>query len=269
MTTQTAAITGSASGIGAAVRARLEAEGWRVIGVDLPAPTDGAAGDGHRPPVEVEADLSHPEGRAAAVAGVLAACDGRLDALVPCAGVGPQVPDRTLLPAINYFGAIVVLDGLFDALARGEHPAAVAICSNSISMTPMPDLTLVELMVAGDEAGASTTCLDLDGPTVYAMTKVALGRAVRGRVQAWGDAGVRLNLVAPGPVTTPLLQGTRDDPVIGPFVDLLPIPLGRVAEPREIAGPIAFLLGPDASDVHGSMLFVDGGSDALFRPDHV
>ena len=101
------------------------------------------------------------------------------------------------------------------------------------------------------------------------MTKVALGRSARRRVQAWGEAGVRLNLVAPGPVTTPLLQGTRDDPVIGPFVDLLPIPLGRVAEPVEIAGPIAFLLGPDASNIHGSVLFVDGGSDALFRPDHV
>jgi NAD(P)-dependent dehydrogenase (short-subunit alcohol dehydrogenase family) len=264
MTTRTAAITGSASGIGAAVRTRLEADGWRVIGVDL-AVSARSSGT----PVEVEADLSHPEGRAAAVASVLTAGDGRLDALVPCAGVGPQVPDRRLLPAVNYFGAVAVLDGLFDALAAGESPAAVAICSNSISMTPMPDLTLVELMVEGNEAAALAACVELDGPTVYAMTKVALGRAARRRAQPWGDAGVRLNLVAPGPVTTPLLQGTRDDPVIGPFVDLLPIPLGRVAEPVEIAGPIAFLLGPEASDIHGSLLFIDGGSDALFRPDHV
>ena len=101
------------------------------------------------------------------------------------------------------------------------------------------------------------------------MTKVALGRAARQRVQAWGEAGVRLNLVAPGPVSTPLLQGTRDDAELGQYVDLLPIPLGRVGEPAEIAGPVAFLLGPDASNIHGSVLFADGGSDALFRPDHV
>jgi len=264
MTTRTAAITGSASGIGAAVRARLEHDGWRVVGVDL-AGSSRAGGA----PVEVEADLSHPEGRAAAIAEVLAAADGRLDALVPCAGVGPQVPARRLLPAINYFGAVAMLDGLFGALTAAGSAAAVAICSNSISMTPMPDLTLVELMVAGDEAAALDACEALDGPTVYAMTKVALGRAARQRAQVWGEAGVRLNLVAPGPVLTPLLQGTRDDPVIGPFVDLLPIPLGRVAEPVEIAGPIAFLLGPEASDIHGSVLFIDGGSDALFRPDHV
>ncbi len=256
MTTRTAVVTGSASGIGAAVRARLEAGGWRVIGVDL-------AGQ------EIAADLSTDDGRSAAVAAALDACDGRLDALVPCAGLGPQVPDRRLLPAVNYFGAMATLDGLFAALQAGDDPAAVGICSNSISMTPMPDLTLVELMVAGDEAAVAEACVELDGPTVYAMTKVALGRSVRRRVQEWGEAGVRLNLVAPGPVTTPLLQGTRDDPVIGPFVDLLPIPLGRVAEPAEIAGPIAFLLGPEASDIHGSVLFIDGGSDAVFRPDHV
>jgi NAD(P)-dependent dehydrogenase (short-subunit alcohol dehydrogenase family) len=256
MTIRTAAITGSASGIGAALRQRLEADGWRVVGIDL-------AGQ------EIDADLSTPEGRSAAVAATLEACDGRLDALVPCAGLGPQVGSRRLLPAVNYFGAVAMLDGLLPALSAGERAAAVAICSNSISMTPMPDLTLVELMVAGDEGTALDTCEELDGPTVYAMTKVALGRTARRRVQEWADAGVRLNLVAPGPVTTPLLQGTRDDPTIGPFVDLVPIPLGRVAEPVEIAGPIAFLLGPEASNVHGSILFVDGGSDALFRPDHV
>ena len=57
--------------------------------------------------------------------------------------------------------------------------------------------------------------------------------------------------------------------MLGQYVDLLPIPLGREAEPAEIAAPVSFLLGPDATNIHGSLLFVDGGSDALFRPDHV
>jgi NAD(P)-dependent dehydrogenase (short-subunit alcohol dehydrogenase family) len=133
----------------------------------------------------------------------------------------------------------------------------------------MPDLRLVELMVAGDETAALELAPELNGPTVYAMTKLALGRALRARVQPWADRGVRLNLVAPGPVHTPLYQGTLDDPVLGPMVDLLPVPMGRPSEPAEIAGPIAFLLSADAAMIHGSVLFVDGGSDALLRRDHV
>jgi NAD(P)-dependent dehydrogenase (short-subunit alcohol dehydrogenase family) len=254
---RTAAITGSASGIGAAIRARLETDGWRVIGVDRP-------GQGQ----EVEADLATLGGRADAIAGVLEATQGRLDALVPDPGLGPHLPSRAPLVAVNYFGAIEVLDGLFGALQQGDQPAAVLISSNSISMTPMKDTTLIDLLLAGDEPAALEAAERFDGPSVYAMTKVALARAARARVQAWGDLGVRLNLVAPGPVRTPLLQATKDDPELGKYVDLLPIPLGREGEAAEIAGPVAFLLGPDATNIHGSLLFVDGGTDALFRPDH-
>ena len=203
MSTRTAAITGSASGIGAAIRARLESEGWRVIGVDL-------AGQ------EVTADLSTPEGRQAAVGDVLDAADGRLEAAVPCAGLGPQVPSRALVASVNFFGAIEVLDGLFPALQRGDVPAAVLISSNSISMTPMDDPALLDRFLAGDEPGAREAAERFDGPSVYAMSKAALARAARSRVQAWGEAGVRLNLVAPGPVRTPLLQGTKDDRRAGP-----------------------------------------------------
>jgi NAD(P)-dependent dehydrogenase (short-subunit alcohol dehydrogenase family) len=258
-----AAITGSASGIGAAVRDVLETAGWRVIGVDL-------AGQ------EVEADLSTPEGRLDAVAAVLERAPRHsvtdepvLDAVVACAGLGPQVPNRQSLVSVNYFGAVAVLDGLLPALSASPASAAVAICSNSISVTPMPDLRLVELMVAGDETAALELAPELDGPTVYAMTKLALGRALRARVQPWADHHVRLNLVAPGPVQTPLYQGTLDDPVLGPLVDMLPVPMGRPSDPYEIAAPIAFLLSADAAMIHGSVLFVDGGSDALLRRDHV
>jgi NAD(P)-dependent dehydrogenase (short-subunit alcohol dehydrogenase family) len=79
---------------------------------------------------------------------------------------------------------------------------------------------------------------------------------------------VRLNAIAPGPTMTPLLQGSLDDETLGPLVDALPIPLERRAEPGEMAGIIAFLLGPDASYVHGAIWFADGGTDAAVRPDH-
>ncbi len=255
-----AAITGSASGIGAAVRRRLETDGWRVIGVDL-------AGQ------EVTADLSTPDGRYHAIDGVLALAPAdetgpTLDAVVACAGLGPQVPSREALVSVNYFGAVAMLDGLLAALARRPGSSALAICSNSISVTPEHPV-LVELMLAGTETAALELAATLDGPTVYAMTKLALGRASRRRVEPWAERHVRLNLVAPGPVHTPLFQGTLDDPVLGPLVDLLPVPMGRPSEPDEIAAPIAFLLSPEAAMIHGSVLFVDGGSDALLRSDHV
>jgi NAD(P)-dependent dehydrogenase (short-subunit alcohol dehydrogenase family) len=66
-----------------------------------------------------------------------------------------------------------------------------------------------------------------------------------------------------------LFQGTLDDPVLGPLVDLLPIPMGRPSDAAEIAAPITFLLSAAAAMIHGSVLFVDGGSDALLRSDHV
>ena len=115
----TAAVTGSASGIGAAIKRRLEANGDRVIGVDL----RGA---------DVEADLSTPEGRERAVAGVLDASGGKLDRLVACAGLGPTVADLGLVAAVNYFGAVATLDGLQGALAGRKGAAAVAVTDTAI-----------------------------------------------------------------------------------------------------------------------------------------
>ncbi|HEX2486481.1 MAG TPA: SDR family oxidoreductase [Myxococcota bacterium] len=250
-----AAVTGSASGIGAAIGARLAGEGARVVGVDLRD-------------ADVVADLSTPGGRRAAVEGVLAACGGRLDRFVACAGLNTHVEPMALIPAVNYFGAVELLDGLLPALRVGREPAALAISSNSAQMAPFLETPYVQALLADDEPAAARALADAgNGFLAYAGSKLALAVALRRRAAAWGEAGVRLNAVAPGTTETPLLAATLAHPVWGRHARKLPVPLARFAHPDEIARVVCFLLSPAASFVHGSILYADGGTDAQLRSD--
>ena len=157
------AVTGSAGGIGGAIRARIEAAGHRVIGVDVRD-------------AEVIADLGTADGREAACSGVAAECGGPLDGLVVAAGIGGSTEaPSSMVARINYFGAVGLLEGLRDRLAEGELEAAVAISSNSATAMPVTDATLVDQCLAGDEDGAAATAEAMDGEAVYAQAKLALG----------------------------------------------------------------------------------------------
>lgn len=251
----TTAITGSASGMGAAIRARLEKAGDRVIGIDLKD-------------AEIIADLSTSEGCTAAVAGVKQHCGDRLDHFVAAAGVAPDVKDPWLIASVNYFGVVNMLDGLFELLQRGSNPAAVVISSNSAQMMPMEDYPYVLALLNHNEAEAKQIITELGNPGIaYAGSKNAVARAVRHRAASWGNAGVRLNAIAPGLTKTPMLQRVLDDPATGDSIRSMPKPLGRYGEPEEIAAVVVFLLSPEASYVHGAVYYVDGGQDAQIRPD--
>jgi NAD(P)-dependent dehydrogenase (short-subunit alcohol dehydrogenase family) len=251
----TAVITGSASGIGRAIRGRLEAEGHRVIGIDLRD-------------AEIEVDLSRPEGRQGAVEAVADRCSGQLDRLILCAGVGTTTRPLSLVASVNYFGTIEVLDGLFPLLQRGSQPIAIAMASNSAQMAPFDNTPYVKALLDQDEAQARRLA-DEEGNAflAYAGSKMALGKAIRRRAGEWGRAGVRLNAVAPGPVETPLLERDAADPQIGEQIRNLRIPLGRFGAPEEVASLVAFLVGPEAHYIHGAIYYIDGGIDAELRPD--
>lgn len=255
-------VTGSASGIGAATRTRFEKEGDKVIGIDIKD-------------AEIIADLSTEAGRESAVAGVKQHCGNSIDRFVACAGLATYARPLSLIPSVNYFGAIDLLDWLFGLLQRGSDPAAVAILSNAALWMPPDDSPYVKALLNHDEGEAWRIITEFEeadefslaSGLAYAGSKFALGIALRHRALNWGKLGVRLNGVAPGNIDTPMLDKVLGDPVTGDGVRSMVIPLDRVGKPEEIAAVVYFLCSPEASFVHGSIVVVDGGIDANIRPD--
>jgi NAD(P)-dependent dehydrogenase (short-subunit alcohol dehydrogenase family) len=248
---RTVCITGSAGGIGAATRARLEKDGTRVVGVDVRD-------------AEVVADLSTTEGRDVIVRGVADACGGALDGLVAAAGIMGTEPK---VVAINYFGAVATLEGLRPLLARGADPSAVAISSNSTTTTPGLPADLVDVILRGDEDDALAATAAAPGVFAYPASKLALARYVRKHAptQEWIGAGIRLNAIAPGVIETPMTKNDLD--FIFGIPDVFPVPIGRPGRPEEIASLLAYLLSSDAGFFCGSVVFADGGTDATVRTD--
>jgi NAD(P)-dependent dehydrogenase (short-subunit alcohol dehydrogenase family) len=215
---------------------------------------------------DVVADLGTPDGRARAVAEMAERCGGTLAGVVTCAGLAGS-PSRagSLLAAVNYFGTVEVLEGLRPLLAPGG--AAVAISSNSTTVQPAIPADLVDACLAHDEA-LSASIADARGSLVaYPATKLAVAHWVRRQATGpeWAGVGLRLNVIAPGMIDTPMVAAMRADPETGPLLGMLPIPVGRPGRPEEIAALIDFLLGPDGAFFCGSVVFCDGGSDALLR----
>lgn len=239
---------------------RLRDLGHTVIGVDLKSG-------------EVVADLSTPQGRRAAADGVLAACDGVLDGAVLAAGLGPGPgADRNrLIAEVNFLGVVELLDAVRPALAAADRAKVVVISSNSTTTVPIVPRRTIRALLARDtdKAVRSLRLLGRNGSALmYAASKIAVSRWLRTTAVStgWAGAGIRLNALAPGAILTPLLEAQLADPREGAAVRRFPVPVGGYGDAGHLADWICFMLSDSADFLCGSVVFVDGGSDAFFRP---
>jgi 3-oxoacyl-[acyl-carrier protein] reductase len=232
-------VTGAAKGIGRAVAETLAARGARVVGLDLQAP-DWAAASG----IAFEAcdvtDEDSVEAAFAAAAGRM----GQLDALVCNAGVVLEKPLLQTSAAEFDHVVAVNLKGVF---LCGK--AAV----RRFSWTPDDGEAAKPRIVPIASELAHLGRIDY---SAYCASKGGVISLTRSWARELAP-GVLVNAVAPGPTDTDMLRSESQ------YDDLKAhgtgIPLARIGRPSDVAGAVAFLLGPDAVHMTGTVLDVNGG----------
>jgi len=242
-----ALVTGAATGIGRATARRLAAEGAGVVvnyvgdrgpADEAVAEAQAAAQDGATV-AAVGADVSVEDDVQRLFAEGQEALGGPVDLLVNNAGVEAPYPLEQMsleewkrVLDVNLTGPFLCTREL--ARRIGDAAAAVVMVSSVHETIPWPRF--------------SHYCASKGGLKLFAQT-VARELAPR---------GIRVSLVAPGAILTPINRELIEDPAKRREQEEQ-IPLGRLGEPEEIAGAIAWLAGPEAAYVVGSTLFVDGG----------
>jgi len=246
-------VTGSSSGIGAEICRGLQAEGNHVIGLALAN-------------ADVTADIGCSESRASAIEKIIKLSDGQLSGLVCSAGLGPSADPESII-AVNYFGTISILDALLPALESAKPSAAVILASTGATQLNLDENPLVEAMLTGDEPLAKSQAKAMgSGMFAYCASKYALIVGMRKRALDWSKSGVRLNGIAPGPIETPMLKALEEDSRLPDEARNFLPPIGRKGQANEIASLVKYLLSPDANFMHGSLIYMDGGINAVTRP---
>lgn len=240
-----AAVTGGASGIGAAVVRELMAQGAQVAALDL-APAEAPAGA-----LQVRADVGDDRSVREAVDEVLTRL-GRLDVLVNNAGIGAQgtVADNDdaewlRVLDVNVLGIVRTTRAALPALRSS--PAAAVVNTGSIAAT----------------AGLPQRAL-------YSASKGAVLALTRAMAADHLSEGIRVNCVNPGTADTPWigrLLARADDPAAERAALEARQPHGRLVSPEEVATAIAYLASPRSGSTTGTAIAVDGGmNDLRLRP---
>ena len=246
-----ALITGGSRGIGAET-VRLFREAGARVAFSYQKARDRAQAlviecGGTAKCIALQQELSTPaEGRALVVAAT--AAFGRLDALVINHGIWPpnDAPITDMSEEQWHRTMGVNLDSVF-----GLVQAAVAQMTRQCGAGEVKG----HIVLISSTAGQRGEALHAD----YAVTKGALISLTKSLSSELAPAGIRVNCVAPGWVATEMSATSVNDPGIGAKIRA-GIPVGRVASPREIAGPVLFLCTPLAGFISGEVLNVNGGA---------
>jgi Tropinone reductase 1 len=235
-------VTGATKGIGRAVAEELLRFGAEVTIVARTERDVIAAVSELSPLGEVHgiaADVTTRDGRAATLDAQRARGEA-LDVLVN--NVGTNVRRSFINYAddeiervldVNLLSALQVTRDAFPLLARSGRAAVV-------SVTSVAGMTMVRSGVP------------------YGASKAALIQATRGLAVEWAPHGIRVNALSPWYTSTPLAAPVLSNPEVRAAI-LARTPLGRIAEPQEVAAAVAFLCLPASSYVTGACLTVDGG----------
>ncbi|HCO28758.1 MAG TPA: short-chain dehydrogenase [Lachnospiraceae bacterium] len=250
-------ITGGTTGIGAQVRRMLVEEGHEVFNLDF------KGGD-------YLADLSKPEGRKGAIEAVFAKYPDGIDGLICNAGVGPVFPVTTIF-SLNFFASTQIAEGLRPLLKK-KRGCCVVTSSNSITNHTVREDWVDMLTNVNDEERVLEIAKDIPDnlrPHAYSSSKHALARWVRRVSPSWATDGLRINAVAPGNTTTPMTKGMTEEQMDAALLIPIPTRYGRkeFLDAEEIANGIVFLASKKASGINGTILFIDGGIDALLRSE--
>src|SRR5215813_15158258 len=229
------AVTGAASGIGAATAKKLMADGWRVACLDRNI--EGAKATAGHDGVAIAIDVSDETSTATAFTKVREVFGG-LDALVTAAGVIETTAflDTTVEQFRRLFDINVI--GTFLTVREGAKlmQAGSRIC-------------LVASISSYTGGGYVAT-------GAYATSKGAVLTMMKSCARALGDQGIAVNAVAPGFIDTPFVASAMSDPVRRAQVVAA---VGKVGTAEQIAEVAAWLVSPNAEFVHGATLIVDGG----------
>jgi len=230
-----AVVTGGSSGIGLATIQKFTAEGATAVSADVTAPADEGV-------AFIKTDVTDEQSLQAMVDQVVSQY-GHLDILVANAGVAEQKAGVADIDMANW-NKVIAID-LTGVVLTNKVAVAQMLKQGSGSVVNMSSILGV--------VGAAKS-------QAYSAAKAGVANYTKSQAVTYAQQGIRFNSVAPGYVATPLLK-TLPPEVTGPMVGKMPI--GRLAEPAEIANVIAFIASDEASFVTGATINVDGGYTAL------
>lgn len=246
LTDKVAVITGADSGIGRAVAIAYAREGADVVITHLSEheeaeDTARLVREAGRKAVVIAGDLADPAHCREIVATAVEEL-GRIDVLVPNAAFQMSHESLEEIPDEEW-----------------EHTFA----TNISSMFYLCKAAVPHMGAGASIIGSSSVNSDSPNPTLapYAATKAAIANLCASLAQMLGPRGIRVNSVAPGPVWTPLIPATLPPDAVESFGDNTP--LGRAAQPAELAPVYVLLASDEASYVSGARVAVTGGRPIL------